>query len=45
MRILVKFSGFTGPYVYHCHRLEHEDRDMMAQFEVVGPRPTSGDGT
>ncbi|MFN2503313.1 MAG: multicopper oxidase family protein, partial [Acidimicrobiales bacterium] len=25
MRILVKFSGFTGPYVYHCHRLEHED--------------------
>lgn len=35
VRILARFDGFTGRYVYHCHRLEHEDRDMMGQFRVV----------
>lgn len=35
VRILVKFSGYTGRYVFHCHRLEHEDRDMMGQFNVL----------
>ena len=23
------------PYMYHCHILEHEDRDMMGQFTVA----------
>lgn len=28
-------SDHTGRYVLHCHVLEHEDRAMMAQFEVA----------
>ena len=35
LRIKVRFTGFTGCYVWHCHRLEHEDNDMMRPFEVV----------
>ncbi|MBB5057317.1 spore coat protein A [Granulicella aggregans] len=34
-RIIVKFEGFTGNYLYHCHILEHEANDMMRPFEVV----------
>jgi spore coat protein A len=33
--ILVKFTGYRGKYVFHCHNLEHEDMAMMANFEVV----------
>lgn len=29
------FDGYTGRYVYHCHILEHEDRDMMRPFVVM----------
>ena len=32
--ILIKFSGFTGRYVFHCHTVEHEDARMMANLEV-----------
>jgi spore coat protein A len=35
VRVITKFTGFTGKYVYHCHNLAHEDHDMMAQMEVV----------
>jgi spore coat protein A, manganese oxidase len=35
LRIKVRFTDFTGCYVWHCHRLEHEDNDMMRPFEVV----------
>jgi len=34
-RILVKFEGYTGNYLYHCHILEHEANDMMRPFEVI----------
>jgi spore coat protein A len=34
-RIIVKFEGFTGKYVWHCHMLEHEDNEMMRPYEVV----------
>lgn len=33
--ILVRFSGYRGRYVFHCHNLEHEDMSMMGNFEVV----------
>jgi spore coat protein A, manganese oxidase len=29
------FAGFSGRYVFHCHALEHGDRNMMGQLEVV----------
>jgi len=35
--ILVRFETFAGRYMYHCHILEHEDRDMMRPF-VLMPR-------
>ena len=34
-RIIMKFSGFKGVYVFHCHKLEHEDHAMMLQQQVV----------
>jgi spore coat protein A len=33
--ILIRFSGYRGRYVFHCHNLEHEDMSMMGNFEVV----------
>jgi spore coat protein A len=35
-RIIVRFEGYTGRYLWHCHILEHEANDMMRPFEVVG---------
>jgi spore coat protein A len=35
LTILVRFEGFTGRYVFHCHMLEHEDNDMMRPYDVV----------
>jgi spore coat protein A, manganese oxidase len=36
-RIIVKFEGYTGRYVWHCHMLEHEDNEMMRPYEIVTP--------
>jgi spore coat protein A, manganese oxidase len=33
--LLVHFDGFKGRYVFHCHNLEHEDMQMMGNFEVT----------
>ena len=35
VRVIAKFTGWPGRYPYHCHILEHEDHEMMRQFEVV----------
>ena len=34
-RIITRFDGYTGRYVWHCHILEHEDNEMMRPYEVV----------
>ena len=34
-RIIVRFEGFAGRYVWHCHILEHEDNEMMRPYEVI----------
>jgi spore coat protein A, manganese oxidase len=34
-RIITKFEGYTGRYVWHCHILEHEDNEMMRPYEIV----------
>jgi spore coat protein A len=41
-RIIVKFEGYTGRYVWHCHLLEHEDNEMMRPYEVIAPRARAG---
>lgn len=33
--IAATFTGYTGRYMYHCHVIEHEDRDMMRPFVVL----------
>jgi spore coat protein A, manganese oxidase len=30
--IAIRFDGYAGKYVFHCHNLEHEDMAMMANF-------------
>ncbi|MGE5623759.1 MAG: multicopper oxidase family protein [Methanocella sp.] len=34
-RIIARFADFAGPYVWHCHILEHEDNEMMRRLEIV----------
>ncbi len=34
-RIIVRFEGYPGRYVWHCHILEHEDNEMMRPYEVL----------
>jgi spore coat protein A len=41
LTILVRFEGYTGRYVFHCHMLEHEDNDMMRPYEVVAAKLAS----
>ena len=40
--IIVRFEGYTGRYVFHCHMLEHAEHMMMGQFEVM---PAEGAAT
>jgi spore coat protein A len=40
-RIIVRFEGYTGRYVWHCHLLEHEDNEMMRPYEVVANQALS----
>ena len=28
-------SSHAGRYMYHCHTLEHHDRDMMRPFVIM----------
>ena len=37
-RIIARFEGFPGRYVWHCHILEHEDNEMMRPFDVVAAK-------
>jgi spore coat protein A len=41
LRVIARFERYTGLYAYHCHILEHEDHEMMRQFQTV---TTCGDG-
>jgi len=35
VEVYVKFRDYIGPWVFHCHNLEHEDMAMMARFDVA----------
>ena len=30
-----QYLGFTGPYMIHCHNIDHEDHDMMTQYNLL----------
>jgi FtsP/CotA-like multicopper oxidase with cupredoxin domain len=36
IEVFMRFRTFQGPFVFHCHNLEHEDMRMM---QTVDPRP------
>ncbi len=33
VHILMRFRTFEGPFVFHCHNLDHEDMRMMYQMD------------
>ncbi len=35
LRVITRFEDYKGKYAYHCHILEHEDHEMMRQFQTV----------
>lgn len=39
VRIIMKFEPYSGDYVWHCHRLEHEDHDMMRPLKIIPSNP------
>ncbi|HXF64956.1 MAG TPA: multicopper oxidase domain-containing protein [Caldilineaceae bacterium] len=34
VKLLLRFDGYPGRYVYHCHNLEHEDQTMMRNYLI-----------
>ena len=41
--LLTEYRAFTGTYVYHCHKLTHEDHGMMERIKVCDPKAESCD--
>ncbi len=35
VRLLIRFAGYGGTYLYHCHNLEHADAGMMRNYHIV----------
>lgn len=35
VRVIMRFEGYQGKYMLHCHNLQHEDCAMMTNFETV----------
>ncbi len=33
--VIMRWCGYRGRYLLHCHNLEHEDHSMMARVEVT----------
>ncbi len=39
-RVIQRFSDFSGIFPYHCHIFEHEDHEMMRQFNLLCTAPS-----
>ena len=39
-RVIQRFEDFAGIFPYHCHILEHEDHEMMRQFNLLCTAPS-----
>jgi hypothetical protein len=35
VRIIMDFTDYLGKFAYHCHILDHEDHEMMRQFQTI----------
>jgi len=34
VRIIVRFDGYAGKWMFHCHILDHEDQGMMGVLQL-----------
>jgi FtsP/CotA-like multicopper oxidase with cupredoxin domain len=41
LQVFTRYLDYIGPFVMHCHILDHEDLGMMEIVEVVGEQPAS----
>jgi spore coat protein A len=44
VRVIARFEDYEGLFPYHCHILEHEDHEMMRQFQAVATVPHCQNG-
>jgi hypothetical protein len=45
VRVIMDFEDYVGKFAYHCHILDHEDHEMMRQFQATNdPRLCVVDG-
>jgi spore coat protein A len=35
VRVIMDFEDYAGKFPYHCHILDHEDHEMMRQFQAT----------
>lgn len=35
VRLAVRFDGYTGQWLYHCHILEHAENGMMGELDIA----------
>ena len=35
VKVALRFDGYSGVYLIHCHNLEHEDGGMMRNFKIM----------
>jgi spore coat protein A len=35
VQIIMDFEDYLGKFAYHCHILDHEDHEMMRQFQTI----------
>ncbi len=46
VRVIMDFRDYPGRFPYHCHILDHEDHEMMRQFQATwSPLNCNDDGT
>ncbi len=45
VRVIMRFEDYPGKFAYHCHILDHEDHEMMRQFQTIqDPANCNGNG-
>ena len=45
VRVIMTFEDYLGKFPYHCHILDHEDHEMMRQFQATNdPANCNGNG-
>jgi len=46
VRVIMRFEDYPGKFPFHCHLLDHEDHEMMRQFQTMhDPANCNSDGT